>query len=131
MYREKFGIIDAWPVVCEPFTQWVIEDTFKLGRPQWDLVGAQFVDHVHSYEKMKIRLLNGSHTALAFTGILNNYTYVFETMRDPLFITFLSEFMEFEVTPILDSVPGIDLSQYRATLLERFGNPNIKDQVGF
>ena len=80
---------------------------------------------------MKIRLLNGSHTALAFTGVLNNYSYVYETMRDPLFVTFLSEFMHCEVTPILDSVSGIDLVQYRATLLERFANPNIKDQVSF
>jgi mannitol 2-dehydrogenase len=130
--QTVFGLADAWPVVCEPFIQWVIEDTFSPGgRPCWDKVGAQFVPDVSPYEKMKIRMLNGSHTALAFTGILHGFEYVFETMSDPLFAGFLNDFMELEVTSILDAaaVPGVDLGQYRRSLLERFANPNIKDQL--
>jgi len=74
--KEKFGVEDAWPVVCEPFCQWVIEDAFSNGRPAWDLVGAQFVNHVHAYEKMKIRMLNGGHSTVAFAGILHTFTYI-------------------------------------------------------
>lgn len=129
--ETRFGVTDAWPVVCEPFRQWVVEDNFTSGRPAWDNVGAQFVPDVSPYEKMKIRMLNGSHTALAFTGILHTYSLVYETMADSLFGGFLNGFMEHEVTPILDpaAVPGVDLADYRKTLLQRFANPNIKDQL--
>lgn len=127
--QQRFSVDDAWPVVCEPFCQWVIEDTFSAGRPAWDLVGAQFVEHVHSYEKMKIRMLNGGHSTIAFAGILHTFEFIYETMADPLFSAFLNDFMEFEVTPILDPVPGIDLASYRQTLIQRFSNPNIKDQL--
>jgi mannitol 2-dehydrogenase len=127
--RSQYHIEDAWPVVCEPFCQWVIEDNFAQGRPAWDLVGAQFVDHVDAYEKMKIRMLNGGHSTIAFAGILHTYTYIYETMADPLFCGFLSDFMELEAAPILDPVPGIDLTVYRKTLLGRFANPNIKDTL--
>lgn len=126
---NQFYIDDAWPVVCEPFCQWIIEDDFINGRPDWDLVGAQFVKDVYPYEKMKIRLVNGGHVALGFTGFLNGYHFVFETMADPLIFTFVQDFLNEEVTPILDDVPGIDIGSYKKTLMQRFANPYIKDQL--
>lgn len=125
----QFGIADAWPVVCEPFCQWIIEDDFINGRPDWNLVGAQFVKDVHPYEKMKIRLVNGGHVALGFTGYLNGYTFVYETMADPVFFNFVKDFLDEEATPILDEVPGIDVEEYKKTLMQRFSNPYIKDQL--
>src|SRR6202030_2322646 len=82
LVRESFGIIDGWPVVTEPFKQWVIEDHFPLGRPAWERVGAQMVSDVHPYEMMKIRLLNASHQALCYIGMLLGYSYADETMAD-------------------------------------------------
>lgn len=127
--QQKFGLSDAWPVVCEPFCQWVIEDKFVNGRPDWDLVGAQFVDDVDPYEKMKIRLVNGGHVSLGFTGYLNGYQYVYETVQDPVYFNFIRGFLDEEATDILDEVPGIDIGNYKSILMERFGNPNIKDQL--
>src|SRR2546427_768216 len=83
LVRESFGIIDGWPVVTEPFKQWVIEDRFPLGRPQWERVGAQMVSDVHPYEMMKIRLLNASHQALCYIGMLLGYRYADATMWEP------------------------------------------------
>jgi mannitol 2-dehydrogenase len=126
---NTFGIADAWPVVAEPFRQWVIEDTFCNGRPPLQEVGAQLVADVHPYELMKIRLLNASHQAMAYLGYLCGYRYVHEVMRDPLFQTYIERLMEVEVAPLLASVPGVDLGEYRQTLLERFANPKIQDQI--
>ncbi len=127
--ESTFQIKDGWPVVCEPFTQWVIEDRFVNGRPAWEKVGAQFVPDVSPYEKMKIRLLNAGHSVLGFLGSLAGYTYVHEAARDPLFAKFLRQFMDTEVTPILDTVTGIDLEAYKGSLIDRFGNPNIADRL--
>ncbi len=127
--QEQFHIDDGWPVVCEPFCQWVIEDHFVSGRPDWNSAGAQFVADVHPYEKMKIRLVNGGHVALGFTGYLSGYQFVYEAMADPALFQFVQDFLNEEVTPILDAVPGIDIEDYKKTLLQRFANPNIKDQL--
>lgn len=127
--HNRFNVDDAWPVVCEPFCQWVIEDNFVNGRPDWNLAGAQFVKDVHPYEKMKIRLVNGGHVALGFTGYLAGYSFVYETMADPVFFNFVKDFLNKEVTPILDDVPGIDVEEYKKTLMQRFANPYIKDQL--
>jgi mannitol 2-dehydrogenase len=126
---ERFGIIDAWPVVCEPFTQWVIEDNFPAGRPPWEKVGAVFTSDVKPYEKMKLRLLNASHIGVGYLGNLAGYTYVHEVMGDPLFEHFMRAFME-EVTPLVGNVPGIDLTAYKETLVERFSNTAVKDTTG-
>jgi mannitol 2-dehydrogenase len=126
---ERFGIIDAWPVVCEPFTQWVIEDNFPVGRPAWEHVGVLFTNDVKPYEKMKLRLLNASHIGIGYLGNLAGYTYVHEVMGDPLFERFIRAFME-EVTPLVGSVPGIDLTAYKETLVERFSNNAVKDTTG-
>ncbi len=125
---DRFGVDDAWPVVTEPFRQWVIEDTFSNGRPQWERVGAQFTSDVASYEIMKMRLLNGSHLAMAYLGALHGFTYVQDIMADPLFTSFIEAFME-EVTPVVPAIPGTSVTEYKQTLLERFRNPTINDQV--
>ncbi len=124
----RFGIDDAWPVVTEPFLQWVIEDTFSNGRPQWERVGAQFTTDVASYEIMKMRLLNGSHLAMAYLGALAGFTYVQDIMADQLFVTFIECFME-EVTPIVPIIPNTSVPEYKKSLIERFSNPTINDQV--
>lgn len=129
LVRTEFGIDDAWPVVCEPFKQWIIEDKFSDGRPPWEKVGVQFVPDVASYESMKLSLLNGSHFALAYLGFLAGFQTVPEAMADPDFRLFITRLMDEEVTPLLPPVPGIDLGDYKATLLHRFDNPAIKDQI--
>ena len=129
MIRETYGIDDAWPVVTEPFRQWVIEDAFCGGRPLWEQVGVQMTSDVHPYETMKIRLLNASHSAMGYLGFLAGFEHIHEVMADELFRRFVIDFMDEEVTPILDEVPGIDLATYKKTLVERFSNPAIKDQI--
>ena len=128
LHDEK-GIDDAWPVVCEPFVQWVLEDKFVNGRHAWEKVGVQFTDDVTPYEDMKIKLLNGSHLALTYLGFLKGYRFVHETMNDPLFVRYIRAYMDLDVTPQLASVPGIDLEGYKDTLIERFSNQAIADQL--
>lgn len=127
--RNAFGIEDRCPVVCEPFVQWVIEDNYAHGRPDWESAGVRFTDDVAPFEKMKIRLLNAGHSLLGFTGALHGYTYIHEVVNDPVFARFLRDFLDKEVTPVLDEVPGTDLSRYKDNLFERFGNPRIRDKV--
>lgn len=127
--HDRHGIDDAWPVVCEPFVQWVLEDKFVSGRPAWEKVGVQFTDDVTPYEEMKIKLLNGSHLALTYLGFLRGYRFVHETMADPLFVHFIRGWMDKDVTPQLPPAPGIDLEVYKHTLIERFSNRAIADQL--
>ena len=126
---SRFGIEDAWPVVCEPFTQWVIEDHFPLGRPAYEKVGAQMVADVVPYELMKLRLLNASHQALTYFGYLAGYRYAHEVTGNPLFVEFLLNYMTLEGTPTLSPVPGVDLDDYRHTLISRFSNPEVRDTL--
>ncbi len=127
--ERQHGLDDAWPVVCEPFVQWVLEDRFVAGRPAWEKVGVQFTDDVSPYEEMKIKLLNGSHLALTYLGYLRGYRFVHETMADPLFVEYIRRYMDEDVTPQLAAVPGIDLARYKQTLIERFSNRAIADQL--
>jgi mannitol 2-dehydrogenase len=127
--REDFGVRDALPVVCEPFTQWVLQDTFPTGRPPWERCGVQLVDDVTPYELMKLRLLNASHQAIAYAGYLAGYQYAHEAAADPVFIEFLLGYMQLEARPTLADVPGVDLDDYINTLLERFANPAIRDTL--
>lgn len=130
LVRESFGIEDGWPVVCEPFRQWVIEDHFPQGRPAWETVGAQLVADVEPYEKMKIRLLNGSHQVMCYIGMLFGYRYAPQAMEDEQIHRLIQRFMDDEATPLLPPVPGIDREEYKRTLRERFANPAINDQLG-
>ncbi|WP_228386882.1 mannitol dehydrogenase family protein [Ornithinicoccus halotolerans] len=126
---QEHGVADGWPVVCEPFTQWVLEDRFPTGRPALERVGVQVVDDVEPYELMKLRLLNASHQALCYLGYLAGYRYAHEVCQDPLFVDFLLGYMEQEATPTLPAVPGTDLADYRHTLIERFANPEVRDTL--
>jgi mannitol 2-dehydrogenase len=125
----RFGIDDRWPVVCEPFVQWVLEDDFAAGRPPYEHAGVQLVGRVEPYELMKLRLLNGSHQALGYFAYLAGYRLVHEAAQDPLFQAFLLGYMDREATPTLSPVPGVDLARYKHTLLERFANPQIRDTI--
>ncbi|WP_082592905.1 mannitol dehydrogenase family protein [Phycicoccus sp. Soil803] len=126
---DQFGVTDLWPVVCEPFSQWVLEDSFTQGRPPLEDAGVQLVEDVVPYELMKLRLLNASHQAMCYLGYLAGYRYAHEVCQDPLFVRMLATFMEQEASPTLQPVPGVDLAEYRRQLLERFANPEIRDPL--
>jgi mannitol 2-dehydrogenase len=126
---ERFGVEDAWPVICEPFTQWALEDKFSSGRPPLEDVGVQVVPDVVPYELMKLRLLNASHQALCYFGYLAGYRLVHEVAQDPLFANFVLDYMNREATPTLAPVPGIDLDAYKLQLIERFSNAAVRDTV--
>ncbi|MBA3265989.1 MAG: mannitol dehydrogenase family protein [Nocardioidaceae bacterium] len=125
---RSFNVDDGWPVVCEPFTQWVLEDRFDA-RPPLEEAGVQLVDDVEPYELMKLRLLNASHQALCYFGYLAGYRLVHEVCQDALFADFLLRYMDVEATPTLESVPGIDLGHYKTNLIERFSNGQVRDTV--
>jgi len=127
--KETFNIKDDWPVVCEPFIQWVVEDDYVNGRPDWENAGVQFVKDVGPYEKMKIRLLNAGHSLLGFTGTLYGLNTVDEAVNVPQIRKLLQRFMDEEVTPLLGIIEGIDLNNYKENLLRRFGNRNIRDKL--
>jgi mannitol 2-dehydrogenase len=126
---RRFGVDDRWPVLCEPFTQWVLEDDFSDGRPPLEDAGVQIVPDVEPYELMKLRLLNASHQALAHPGRQVGYRFVHEVTTDPLFARFLLDYMTGEAIPTLRPVPGVDLQQYAHQLIERFSNPEVRDTV--
>lgn len=127
--EARYGLRDRWPVFSESFTQWVIEDRFATGRPAWEEVGAQFVTDVAPYEAMKLRLLNTSHLAVAGLGQLAGCSFIHECLQDADLAAYMTALMDRETGPTLPPVPGIDLAAYKRTLLERFGNPAIRDTV--
>ena len=127
--QRRFGVQDGWPVVCETFAQWALEDRFSQGRPAWEEAGVQVVEDVEPYELMKLRLLNASHQALCYLGYLAGYRYAHEVAQDELFAGFLADYMEHEGSPTLEPVPGVDLADYRRELVERFANPEIRDTL--
>jgi fructuronate reductase/mannitol 2-dehydrogenase len=126
---EALGVDDRWPVVTEPFRQWVVEDSFSAGRPPLEQVGVQFVEGVAPYETMKTRLLNAGHSAIAYLGYLAGHRTTDEVMADPAFRTFLTRLMAEEIAPGLPPVPGVELDEYQRTLLERLANPRMADQL--
>jgi mannitol 2-dehydrogenase len=125
----RFGVADGWPVVCEPFSQWVLEDEFRCGRPALEEVGVQVVADVAPYELMKLRLLNAGHQVLAHLGRLAGFGLVHEACGDPLLRRFLRGYLDEEATPTLSPVPGIDLERYKADLIARFAGPAIRDTL--
>jgi len=128
LVAERLGLEDAWPVVTEPFTQWVIEDRFCAGRPDFEKVGVQLVSNVKPFEHMKLRMLNGSHSTLAYLGYLAGYDYVAQAIADPAFHKLIYALMTDEVMPTLPSGLG-DLGAYRDALLERFANAALKHRT--
>jgi mannitol 2-dehydrogenase len=127
--KEEFGVDDEWPVAAEPFTSWVLEDDFSDGRPPLEKVDVLMVDDVTPYELMKLRLLNASHQSLCYFAYLAGYRLVHDAAGDPLFAEFLQAYMDTEATPTLKPVPGIDLPDYKRTLIERFANPGVRDTI--
>lgn len=128
----RFGIQDDWPVVTEPFMQWVVEDTFANGRPAFDKVGVQVVKNVHEVEKFechKLRLLNASHTAMSYMAYLAGFEYVHNVIENPTFNRFLYKMMHEEVRPLLPEIEGVSIDDYIKQLMHRFSNPTIMDQI--
>jgi fructuronate reductase len=124
----RLGAEDRWPVVTEPFAQWVIEDRFPLGRPAWERGGATFVTDVAPFEFMKLRMLNGAHSSLAYLGYLAGHEHVVDAATDPAFAGFLGRLWA-EIIPAVPPPEGTDLSAYAAALLARFRNPAIRHRL--
>ncbi|MGV3551311.1 mannitol dehydrogenase family protein [Rhizobium sp.] len=127
--KTTFGIDDAWPVYCEEFKQWVMEDKFPAGRPALEEVGVTFVDDVAPFELMKIRILNGGHATIAYPGALLDIHFVHETMEDPDIRAFLAKLEQTEIIPCVPPVPNTDLQDYFKLIERRFANPKIGDTV--
>ena len=127
--RDTFGIDDGWPVFCEEFKQWVIEDRFSMGRPAFEKVGATFVADVTPWESMKIRILNGGHAVLAYAAGLLDVHFVHEAMEHPLVRAFFDKIEIEEIVPTVGPVPGTDLLDYYRLIARRFANPKIGDTI--
>jgi len=127
--RTAIGLDDACPVLTEPFTQWVIEDRFCAGRPAFEQVGAEMVADVKPYELMKLRMLNGSHSTLAYLGYLAGYKTVAQVMSQPGFVQLITGMMTDEIMPTLNMPAGVDLLDYRNALIARFKNPNLEHKT--
>ena len=128
--KAATGWADAVPVMGESFIQWVIEDNFCAGRPEWEKVGVEMVTSVAPYEEAKIRLLNAAHSCIAWAGTLVGYQYIHEGTHDAAIRKFASDYATNDVIPVLSSLQNpspIDLAAYRDVVLERFGNPAICD----
>jgi mannitol 2-dehydrogenase len=125
----EFGVADAWPVACEPFRQWVIEDRFPAGRPRLEEVGVTFTPDVAAHELMKLRILNGAHAALAYPAALLGIRFVHQAMVDPLVGAFLDRLVTEEIIPALPSVADVDLGAYWRVVARRFANPEIEDTI--
>jgi mannitol 2-dehydrogenase len=126
---ERHGIVDRWPVVAEPFRQWVLEDAFVATRPPWERVGVLFTDEVHAWELYKLRILNAGHSCMAYLCALAGITFVHEAMVLPEVRGFLSRLLRDEAVPALAPIPGHSRRDYAATVLERFANPGVRDQI--
>jgi fructuronate reductase len=122
---RALGLADAAPVVHEPYIQWVIEDRFCTPRPAWEAGGAQLVNEVEPFEKMKLRLLNASHSAFAYLGFLAGHEFIWQVAAQPEFVAYMRRFMADEVTPTLHVPAGVDLPAYREALVTRFANPAL------
>lgn len=126
---RDFGVEDGWPVFCEGFKQWVVEDNFPTGRPALEKVGVTFTDQVDAYELMKIRILNGGHAAIAYPGGLLDIHFVHEAMQHPLIRRYLEKLTKEEIIPEVPPVPDTDLEDYRVLIDRRFANPRIGDTI--
>lgn len=125
---DTLGLEDAWPVITEPFSQWVIEDRFPAGRPRFEEAGAQMVADVAPFETMKLRMLNGAHSTLAYLGYLAGFETVAEAIADDDLKGLVTAMMSEEIIPTLE-VPDTDLGAYREQLIERFANPALRHRT--
>ncbi|MGD8175765.1 mannitol dehydrogenase family protein [Marinimicrobium sp. ARAG 43.8] len=127
--ESVLGLRDEGTVFTEPFTQWVIEDNFANGRPQWEEVGAQLVDDVEIFEKIKLRLLNGAHSTLAYSGYLAGFEYVSEVMSEPAFVRMIETYHAREAGETVTAPEGFDIESYKAQLRDRFRNTSLKHRT--
>jgi len=127
--RREIGIVDRWPVVSESFRQWVLEDRFAAGRPAWEQVGALFTDDVHDWELYKLRMLNASHSCLAYPAALAGVAYVDEAIAIPQIRQYVERLLASEAIPTLHEIPGHPAAEYAATTLARLENAAVRDQV--
>ncbi|MFR9651113.1 MAG: mannitol dehydrogenase family protein [Rikenellaceae bacterium] len=121
--------VDKAPVYCEDYIQWVVEDNFAAGRPAWEGVGVEFTNDVAPFEKMKLSLLNAAHTLLSYPSLLSGYRKVDEAMRDEVIVKFTKEYMDLDATPYVPAPANTDLELYKNTLIERFANSAVSDQI--
>jgi len=126
---REYGIEDGWPVFCERFTQWVLEDNFPQGRPPLEEVGVQFVPDVTPFELMKIRILNGGHAVIAYAAGLLDVHFAHEAMEHPLVSAFLDKVEKEEIIPVVPPVPDTSIEEYYQLIVQRFANPKIGDTV--
>jgi mannitol 2-dehydrogenase len=129
LLAERFGVEDAWPVFCEEFRQWVLEDHFPAGRPALENAGVTFTSDVAPYELMKIRILNGGHAAIAYPAGLLDIHFVHEAMEDAQIRAFLEKLTKQEIIPTVPPPPGVVLEDYRDLIARRFSNPSIGDTI--
>jgi len=127
--RDRAGIIDSWPVVSEPFRQWVMEDDFAGGRPPWEDAGALFTDRIHDWEQYKLRMLNAGHSCIAYLAALAGITYVHEAMAVPALRSFLESLIKREAIPTLVEIPGHPREDYAESVFDRFANVGVRDQI--
>jgi mannitol 2-dehydrogenase len=127
--RDKCGLDDGWPVVSEPFRQWVLEDSFAAGRPAWEDVGALFTDRVHDWELYKLRMLNATHSCMAYLMAIAGVVYVDEAVAVPAVRQYLERFLSTEAIPTLDEIPGHPAEDYARSVLGRFENTGVRDQI--
>lgn len=126
---RALGLHDAWPVVGEPYLEWVVEDQFAAGRPDWAAGGARFVSDAAPFETLKLRTVNGLHSALAYLSVMAGWATVDEAMAQPALKAYLAALMQDEIVPTLPTLPGLDLAHYQQRLLQRFENPALKHQT--
>jgi len=127
--NDEYGVEDNWPVFCEAFRQWVVEDKFPAGRPALEKVGVTFTSDVAPYELMKIRILNGGHAAIAYPAGLLDIHFVHEGMQDQQIAAFLETLEKREIMPVVPPPPQVELEAYRKKVAERFANPKIGDTI--
>ncbi|WP_407848152.1 mannitol dehydrogenase family protein [Bordetella petrii] len=126
----RLGVADAWPVVGEPFLEWIIEDRFAAGRPAWDQPGgARFVADAAPFERLKLRMVNGPHSALAYLGVSAGFATVSEAVAEPALRGYLDALMRDEIAPTLPATPGLAPDALRARLLARFANPALPHRL--
>lgn len=119
------GSMDAWPVLGEPFFDWAIEDEFSADRPDWTLGGARFVPDAEPFERLKLRMVNGTHSSLAYLGAMAGWHTVDKAIAQPTLRTHIEALMRDEIEPTLPALPGLDLAAYRHNLLARYANPAL------
>lgn len=126
LVRDALGVDDEGAVVAEPFLAWAVEDCFAAGRPDWTAGGARFVERAEPFEKLKLRLLNGAHSAIAYLGLQAGWATVDAAMAQPALARFVERMLRDEIEPtVARDLPGFDLAAYRAQLLQRFANPAL------